>query len=307
MAAFKQGDLIANRYEVLQDLGHGGMGVVYKVVDTETTLTCALKTLLPQYAQNKRAAHRFIQEINAIRQLDHPGIVQIYSAQRSDGLLYYTMEYINGVSLRSWMKKKGRFGIGSTYRILSLLSDALEHAHRFTVHRDVSPENIMITPDGNVKLLDFGLAKITNADNSFTRVGVSLGKIQYSAPEQRVDAKNVDHRADLYSLGVMFYEMLGNQLPIHGSPLRKLAPDLPVECDAFLKKAMAKDPEDRFGSALEFRGELTRIYQIAMAKQGARKPRTRFPTPENEPAAMPSTLRRWFHALLSRVAPAKHR
>ncbi|MDP7639511.1 MAG: serine/threonine-protein kinase [Candidatus Hydrogenedentes bacterium] len=239
MAGFKQGDLIANRYEVLKDLGRCGMGAVYKVLDRETTVTCALKTLLPQYSENRRAAQRFIQEINAIRQLDHPGIVHIYSAQRLDGLLYYTMEYINGTSLRSWMKKKGRFGIGSTYQILSLLCDALEHAHRYTVHRDVSPENIMITPDGNVKLLDFGLVKITSANNSFTRVGVSLGKIQYSAPEQRADAKNVDHRADLYSLGVMFYEMLGNQLPINGKPLRQLAPDLPVECDAFIEKAMA--------------------------------------------------------------------
>ena len=193
MAGFKQGDLIANRYEVLTGLGHGGMGAVYKVLDRETTLTCALKTLLPRYADDKRAAHRFIQEINAIRQLDHPGIVQIYSAQRADGLLYYTMEYINGISLRSWMKK-GRFGIGSTYRILSLLCDALEHAHRHTVHRDVSPENIMITPDGNVKLLDFGLAKITRADRSFTRVGVSLGKIQYSAPEQRADVERIVER-----------------------------------------------------------------------------------------------------------------
>lgn len=264
MPGFEPGDRIADRYEIVRPLGKGGMGVVYLAKDHLTGQKIALKTLLSEYASNRRAVQRFIQEINAVRRLDHRCIVKIYDARQIDRLLYYTMEYIEGRSLREWMQRKKRFGIGSTVRVLSLICSALEHAHRYTIHRDISPENVMILADGNVKLLDFGLAKLTDASSSFTRVGVSLGKIQYSAPEQRVDAKNVDLRADLYSLGVMFYEMLSRQLPRPGcEPLSTLVPGLPPECDTFVEKAMAENPDDRFSSARELREALMRVYEAS--------------------------------------------
>src|SRR5690606_28423881 len=115
---------------------------------------------------------------------------------------------------------------------------------------------------GNIRLLDFGLAKVLNADTAFTRIGISLGKIQYGAPEQRADAANVDLRADLYSLGVMFYEMLSGQLPKPGQKLIDLVPGLHPECQVFVEKAMAANPEDRFANAREFREALARLYTI---------------------------------------------
>ncbi|MEK7794511.1 MAG: serine/threonine-protein kinase [Candidatus Hydrogenedentota bacterium] len=283
MPSFNKGELVAERYEILGALGRGGMGMVYIVRDQETGEQIALKTLLPEYVRNTRALQRFLQEVNAVRKLDHPCIVKVFDAQQTGDLIFYTMEFVEGKTLRTWMGQGKRFGMGSTVRVLSMLSHALEHAHRYTIHRDISPENIMLTPKGDVKLLDFGLAKLTDAASSFTRVGVSLGKIQYSAPEQRADAKNVDHRADLYSLGVLFYEMMCRALPEPGKPLTSIVPGLPQEIDTFVEKAMAADPEQRFQSAKEFREALWRVYQLSKmdrAEAAAEtKAATKTPTP----------------------------
>lgn len=271
MAALGEGTIVSDRYEIVRPIGKGGMGMVYLAKDLKRGRRIAFKTLLPEYVSNRRAVQRFIQEVRAIRRLDHPCIVKIYDARQLDDILYYTMEYVDGKSLRTWMQQKKRFGIGSTVRVLSLLCGALEHAHQYTVHRDVSPENVMVMSNGDVKLLDFGLAKLTDGAASFTRIGVSLGKVQYSAPEQRADAKNVDLRADIYSLGVMFYEMLSRELPKPGVPVTSLVPGLPQECDTFVEKAMAEDPEDRFSSAREFRKSLARIYELS--RMETRQPR----------------------------------
>ncbi len=263
--AFQSGDVIADRYEVCQQLGRGGMGVVYLVIDRKAGCKVALKTLLPQYVSNTRAVQRFMREVQAVQQMDHPCIVKVFDVQQFNDHLFYTMEYVQGQSLRSLMRKRKQFGMGSTVRILSLLCYALEHAHKYTIHRDISPENVVVTEEGNIRLLDFGLAKVLNADVAFTRIGVSLGKIQYGAPEQRADAANVDLRADLYSLGVMFYEMLSGQLPRPGQSLVELVPSLHPDCQEFVNKAMAADPADRFSSAREFREALTALFEKAKA------------------------------------------
>ena len=285
MARLNAGDVIAERYDVERILGRGGMGEVYLVQDRDTGQRLALKTLLPQYAEHKRAIQRFIREVNVLRQLDHPSIVRTYDAGQSDELLYYTMDYVEGKSVRTWLLKRGRLGVGSTVRILSLLCHALEHAHQYTIHRDLSPDNVMILSDGSIKLLDFGLAKLVDAEAGFTRIGVRLGKYEYSAPEQNLNAAQVDHRADIYSIGVMFYEMLSGQLPRSGQRLTDLVPFLPPECDAFVEKAMARVPEDRFANAREVRSALAQIYDIYTGKaaQAARQ--------RKRPAA---ALRRWI-------------
>lgn len=264
MANLEIGSLLADRYEIQSLLGRGGMGMVYLVKDWKTDQLLALKTLLPKYANNTQAARRFAREVAAARQLDHPCVVKIFDAKQHEDLLYYTMEYLEGKSLRGLMRRRAKrgqnMGLGSTVRILSLLCHALEHAHKVTIHRDVSPENVMVMPNGDVKLLDFGLAKLTTMDSNLTRVGVSLGKIQYSAPEQRSDAKNVDLRADIYSLGVMFYEMLSGELPMGGEPLSSLVKGLPREVDHLISKSITEDPDERYDSAEEFRADLLRIY-----------------------------------------------
>ena len=279
IGGFQPGDVIAERYQVVRMLGKGGMGIVYLANDLKRDRQIALKTLLPQYATNQQAVGRFVREVNAVRQLNHPGIVKILAARQHKSLLYYTMEYLDGKTVREYMVKRGKLGLGSAVRILSLLCDALEHVHQVTVHRDISPENIILLPDGTIKLLDFGLAKLQDPSGAqFTRVGATLGRIQYNAPEQSFNASEVDHRADLYSIGVIFYEMLSGKVPRSFESICDLVPELPKETDRFLERALARDPKDRIGSAAEFREGLNTLYQIST---GAVK------SVEEEPAAAP--------------------
>jgi serine/threonine-protein kinase len=252
---------IAGRYEILEALGRGGMGKVFHVHDAETGRELALKMLRSQWQQHPQAVARFMREMETVRQLKHPGIVRVFDTHVEDGLLFYTMEYVRGKSLRQWMSKRGRIGLGSTVRVLCLVADALDHAHAVTIHRDLSPENIMVLKDGSVRLLDFGLAKLQDTQQVLTMVGASLGKLQYVAPEQRSNAARVDHRADLYPLGVMFYEMLTGALPDSVHRMHDIRPDLPLACDDFVAKALAVDPDGRFQSAREFRRALLALYQ----------------------------------------------
>lgn len=290
MAGFEPGELFADRYEIIKHLGRGGMGMVYLVKDWRSETNVALKTLLPKYTENKQAVRRFEREISASQQLDHPCIVKVFDSGEWDGALYYTMEYIDGKSVRMWMRERKKntgkaIGLGSTVRILSLLCSALEHAHKITIHRDLSPENAMVMRNGDVKLLDFGLAKLSTTNADLTRVGVSLGKIQYCAPEQRIDAKNVDLRADIYSLGVMFYEMLSGELPLDDTPLSERVPGLPPEVDGFVARAMAENPEDRFANAKAFRFALTAIYEHAKTMKQEKKKSAS--TPRSERTSSP--------------------
>jgi len=273
MPGFEDGALIADRYRVGRMIGRGGMGMVYDVVDEKTNQRLAMKTLLPQYTKNKQALKRFVREVQIVRELDHPCVVKITDAGEVESVMYYTMEFLEGKSLRHWMVQRKRFGLGSTVRVLGMLCSALEHAHpKSIIHRDISPENVMVTEKGSVKLLDFGLSKLDD-DNSaaLTRIGVSLGKVQYGAPEQLTDAKNVDQRADIYALGVMFYEMLSGQLPKPDVKLSTLVPTIPFECDDFAERATAKDPNRRPATAKAFREELMVIYQGVKAGEQAAK------------------------------------
>ncbi|HOV33586.1 MAG TPA: serine/threonine-protein kinase [Candidatus Hydrogenedens sp.] len=257
----KESYTIADRYEVLKPLGRGGMGKVFLVQDKQTKQKLALKLMRAQYQHNQKAIARFLREVEAVRQLNHPCIVKIFDAQIEGEQLFYTMEYVDGRSVRDWLTNKGPLSFGNTVRILALVADALEHAHKITIHRDISPDNVMVCRDGTVRLMDFGLAKLADDQTPLTMVGVNLGKIQYSAPEQRKNAAGVDKRADIYPLGVMFFEMLIGRRPQPGDKLSKLRPDLPKGCDEFLEKATASNPDERFQSAKEFRNALLNLYK----------------------------------------------
>ena len=289
---FEPGTLVGNRYEIRSLIGKGGMGQVFLAVDRQNGGEVALKTLHPKYTSNNHAVARFTREVRLARQLNHPGIVKILDARHWNDTLFYTMEYLNGKSLREWIRQKRRLDLGSTVRILCLVADALDHAHRITIHRDLSPENIMVLPDGSVRILDFGLAKLDDQFKGLTTIGINLGKVHYMSPEQEQDASVVDHRADLYSLGVMFYEMLAGRSPrmmtdavkqgqeafldvLAGRaapPIMKITDirsDLPPEANDFVEKALAKNPDDRFSSAAEFRAELLRLYKIFREREAA--------------------------------------
>jgi serine/threonine protein kinase len=266
------GDVVAERYEIRRELGKGGMGCVYLVEDRETRSPLALKTLLPQHLSNDRALQRFVREVKAVRQLNHPCIVRIHDARRVGSLLFYTMDYVKGKSLHSLIRERGHLGLGSTVRILSLLCHALEHAHQFTIHRDLSPDNVMILADGSIRLLDFGLAKLKDSGAQFTMIGTSLGKLQYNSPEQRRNAADVDLRTDIYSMGVMFFGMLTGHIPKGPEKITDTRPDLPTECDTLYAIATATDREDRYPDAKHLREALQHVYEAAKAKSKPPEP-----------------------------------
>ncbi len=278
MSEGEQGKRIAGRYEVLHPLGRGGMGKVFLVNDTQTGQKLAMKVLRNRWMYNERVIARFTREVEALRQLDHPCISKIFDAQKDGDVLFYTMEYVEGKSIREWLHQRGKLNFGSVVRVLCLVAHALDHAHRVTIHRDISPDNIMVLPDGTVRLLDFGLAKLNDAFQGLTMVGVNMGKIQYNAPEQRINAAGVDHRADIYPLGVMFYEMLTGQLPDGKHSMAELRPDLPPGCDEFANKAMAANPDERFATAGEFHTALLELYNRSEAQPPESIPNHELPT-----------------------------
>ena len=223
--------------EILELIGKGGMGAVYKARQRELDRIVALKILPPGIGQDAAFAERFTREARALAKLNHPGIVTIYEFGRADGLYFFLMEYVDGVNLRQLLAG-GRVSAREALAIVPQICDALQYAHdQGIVHRDIKPENILLDRRGRVKVADFGLAKIVGAESSFgvpplggsgaadadrlkpelqtslTAAGKIMGTPQYMSPEQVAAPGEVDHRADIYALGVVFYQMLTGELP----------------------------------------------------------------------------------------------
>ena len=249
---FLPGDIIGGRIEIVREIGRGGMGIVYEAKDCTTGARVALKTILSRHTENAHAAERFVREIELARSLAHPNIVAVHDVGSENGRLYFTMEYLDGVTLREMLRRRGRLTLKQAAWTLNGISEALAYAHgKGIVHRDLSPENVMILRDHSVRLLDFGIARAMHRP-LMTAPGKAMGKAYYIAPEQRRDASSVDGRADLYALGVMFYEMLSGQLPTGYHRLADLVPELPVECDTLVEKTVAP-LERRIASVAAFR------------------------------------------------------
>ena len=249
---FESGDVIGGRYEVLDLLGQGGVGIVYCVIDRERDSEVALKVLKPEVAKNRLALERFQREVKTMRKIDHSGITPIYDTGKIGETLFYTMECVKGESIHALIKREKKLGLAQAVSLMTDICAIMEKVHEVAIHRDLSSDNIMIQPDGIVRILDFGTARITAQDSDLTVVGVHLGKICYSAPEQRSDSRTVDHRADLYSLAVLFFEMLTGEIVIAYEPITGHRPDLPPQYDAFFEKGLAERPEDRFQTSVEF-------------------------------------------------------
>jgi serine/threonine protein kinase len=265
--SFKVGSLFANRYEILSEGLKGGMGAVYKCKDTKLDEIVALKVIHPRLLSSSQALSRFRQEVSISRKLQHPNIVRVYNLEEWDGKEYFTMEWVDGMTLREIITKRRKenrpFCVEEAYQIISQLSDALQHAHQFTIHRDIKPENILV-PEGKqltVKLTDFGIAKMLSP-SQFTSTSIQMGTPYYMAPEQKTDSARVDKRADIYALGVVLFELLtlentiGFELP---SEINKI---LPKEIDNIIKKALATKADDRYGDAKELSDALNKVADI---------------------------------------------
>jgi len=262
---FQKGQVVANRYTILDVIGRGGMGCIYKVYDNTLKEEVALKTLLPQYVQDKLVVDRFFNEARIARQLSHPGIVRVHDIGIADRSVYISMELLKGQSLRSMMDGMGpgrRVPVKSTLQIMIQLCTALEYAHQFTVHRDIKPENVMILPNGTVKLMDFGISKLMS-NQSMTATSVIMGTPHYMSPEQIKDSRNVDARADVYSIGVMLYEILTGNLPTGiPKPASQIIKDLPPSLDPIVEKCVEPQPINRYQNVSDLKQALTSNLEI---------------------------------------------
>lgn len=261
-ARLRPGQLLANRYYIVAEIGRGGMGSIYRAKDNTLKEAVALKTLLPQFLQDKHVVERFFNEARIARQLSHPNIVRVHDIGASQGTVYISMELLNGKSLRQMLEELmpgDRLPMRTVLDIFDQLCAALEYAHRYTVHRDLKPENVMVMDDGTVKLMDFGISKLMG-EGALTSASMVMGTPHYMPPEQIKHSAGVDQRADIYSLGVMLYEALTGGLPtaIH-KPVSKIVRGIPPALDPIIETCLQDDPSRRYGSAGELRTALEAV------------------------------------------------
>ncbi len=270
--------------EILECLGRGGMGVVYKARQKQLNRWVALKILAPEREKDPAFAGRFEKEAQALARLDHPNIVTIHDFGQSGGMYYLLMEYIDGVTLRQLLQA-GRVSAREALAIVPQICDALQFAHdQGIVHRDIKPENILLDRRGRVKVADFGLAKLVGVGSepaaggvtaagspALTESGKVIGTPSYMSPEQIQAPGEVDHRADIYALGVVFYQMLTGELPGKKiePPSKKVQID--VRLDEVVLRALEKKPELRYQQASVLK---TQVETIAMSAGNAGTPAT---------------------------------
>lgn len=267
---FRPGQLVASRYSVLNVIGRGGMGCIYRVQDNILKEEVALKTLLPQFVRDKMVVERFFNEARIARQLSHPNIVRVHDIGMTNNIIYISMELVKGKSLRMMVDELvpgQRLPTLTALHIIDDLCAALEYAHRHTVHRDIKPENIMVHDDGTVKLMDFGISKLMDRSR-LTGTSIVMGTPFYMSPEQLKNSASVDARADLYSVGVVLYEILTGNVPTGiPKPASQLTREVPPALDPIVAKCVDPDPEKRYQSATELRAALRPI--IALLESGS--------------------------------------
>ena len=256
------GKMLDNRYEILERIGTGGMAIVYKAKCHRLNRLVAIKILKSDLAQNEEFRRRFNAESQAVAQLSHPNIVSVYDVSRGGDMEYIVMELIDGITLKQYMEKRGQLNWRESLHFITQIMRGLSHAHsRGIIHRDIKPQNIMVLRDGSVKVADFGIACL--ADSAQTLTQEALGSVHYISPEQ-ARGDRPDARSDIYSSGVVLYEMLTGRLPFEGEsavsvaiqhlssiPLapREINPDIPEQLELICMKAMAPDLVHRYQSA----------------------------------------------------------
>ena len=296
------GATLKGKYRITGEIGRGGMGVVYKAEDIRLKRTVALKFITSPSAMSWEARERFLHEAQAVSELDHPNICTVHEFDQTEaGQMYIVMAFYGGQSLKNKIKR-GPLAVEEAVETTLQVARGLEKAHhRGVIHRDIKPANILITEDGIVKIVDFGLAKLAGATH-VTRTGSTMGTVAYMSPEQ-ARGDRVDHRTDLWSLGVVLYEMLTGKLPfkgehdaallysvIHDRPhrLKTVKPDVPPELERIVYRALEKKPESRYSSAEEMLEDLKRYqdnlriaearpFNLGLLLQRARAPRVAIP------------------------------
>lgn len=276
------------RYEIISELGQGAMGVVYKAMDPLIDRVVAIKTINLSLAQDEKEEYeaRFYQEAKAAGRLSHPNIVTIFDVGKTGEIAYIAMEFLQGRELREILNAEFALPVEQVLDIVSQVATGLAYAHEFgIVHRDIKPSNIMVVRDGYVKITDFGIARMESAA-IHTQTGLVLGSPKYMSPEQ-VMGKTVDLRSDIFSLGVMLYEMLTAQSPFAGEnvnaimyqtlnsvpmPPSRLNVAVPEMLNFIVAKALAKNTDDRYQSATEFAEDL-RHCRVSMLRQQVEAPR----------------------------------
>jgi len=286
-----RGSSIAGRYEVIEELGSGGMGRVYKVYDKKVKEIIALKLIKPEIAIKEKTTERFSNELRLARKISHRNVCRMFDLSEEEGISYITMEYVSGEDLKSMIRMMGQLSAGQAVFLGKQICEGLTEAHRLgVVHRDLKPKNIMLDKEGNAKIMDFGIACSLDV-GGITESEVMIGTAEYMSPEQ-VEGKEVDHRSDIYSFGITLYEMVTGKVPFEGDRALAVAlkqkteiPRDPMELNTqipealslLILKCMEKDKEKRYQDADEVLLELSKIEEAIPSKERTlprRKPTT---------------------------------
>jgi serine/threonine protein kinase/Flp pilus assembly protein TadD len=275
MEKLARGTTFARRYEIIEELGKGGMGQVYRVFDNRIGEEVTLKLIKPEVAADEKTIERFRNELKFARKITHKNVCRMFDLNDEQGTLYITMEYVSGEDLKSMMAMAKQFSIGTTVNIARQMCEGLAEAHRLgVVHRDLKPSNIMIDKEGNARIMDFGIARSAEAER-ITGAGAIIGTPEYMSPEQ-VEGRQAEQRSDIYSLGVILYEMVTGRIPFEGdTPLsialkhkteiapdpRKYNPQVPSGLSSTILKCLNKNKEKRFQSVEEILAELDKIQE----------------------------------------------
>ena len=269
----KEGVILGERYEIISRIGSGGMADVYKAKDHKLNRMVAVKVLKPEFREDKTFIRKFRTEAQSAAGLEHPNIVNIYDVGSEKGMHYIVMEYVEGITLKTYIEKKGQLSFKEAVSIAIQVGRGIEAAHsKGIIHRDIKPQNIIISTEGKVKVTDFGIARAASSNTISSDV---MGSVHYSSPEQ---ARNgfVDGKSDIYSLGIVMYEMVTGRVPFDGDttvavaiqhlqeeivPPSAYAPNLPISMEKIILKCTMKKPEDRYQTADELIADLKLVFE----------------------------------------------
>ena len=265
-----KGQTINDRYEVIRSIGEGGMANVYLGYDTILDRNVAIKVLRGDLSNDEKFVRRFQREALSASSLAHPNIVEMYDVGEDDGTYYIVMEFVDGKTLKQLLKKRGTLTLSEAIDIMSQLTDGMAHAHdSYIIHRDLKPQNIMIKDDGQIKITDFGIAMALNS-TQLTQTNSVMGSVHYLPPEQ-ASGKGCTIKSDIYSMGIIFYELLSGSVPFRGDnaveialkhmreplpSLREDNPSIPQSIENIIRKATAKNPKNRYDSARSMHEDL---------------------------------------------------